>query len=492
MFARQSSVIDCADKFSQFAARIFPPRVKGWSVTAARSCVRLLRNDGLHADSALDSSLRENFGTTERIYDCQPDISTKFAVIATTTGNASPVVLSNYNGYQVEAPPGCKKAQTIYRHARRDNPVDEPLLWERYFALVATNSIDSDTDNARSARATVAAPPLVFAALRRALKSPSGLMAARYFPAASVSGNVEYQDGALANPNPTDIAIQETARMWCSKVANDIIISLGTGHLPRPNTPSTTKPHKSHSAMRIWRWSKARLEDSLDAENIHRQVDGSLDPLRRERYYRLNLLHEDILPRLDDVQCMAALRARVIDTYNGEDFKDIRLSLAAASFYFELDRCPHLDDSRDYICHGRIRIRGPFRSTRALIRSIYHGPVEFLEGETELARLQTLTDGLCGRCRRFNLPVSFSVRNLTEEITISIRLGNAASSRISNFPQCMGWFSESQALIYPLQKPSVERECSTCCRSRPTPSHIPRKRNVSITSAHPNGNKRRM
>ncbi|KAK0304140.1 hypothetical protein LTR82_017315 [Friedmanniomyces endolithicus] len=476
LFAKQSSVTSCSDTFSKFAARTFSEPSKGTAAVASsiRSWVRLLLNDGLYSDNAIDSSLREDFGTLERLFDFRTNATSlpKIAVTATTTGNGSTILLSNYNEFWTSAPPGAKRAATTYRHVRPKDPEDEPLLW-------------------KAARATSAAPPCVSpASLSRASQTDGS----KFFSAASVTNLVAYQDGGLGNPNPTDIAIEEAARMWRSEVPNDVILSLGTGFLPPAMTPKSSSFRESlrnGAAMRVWRWSKSRLQNVLDAEEIHRHLLGCLDPQSQAGYYRLNLELPDTLPRLDDAQCMDDLRTRVNKSRDEKLLTNIKLSLAASSFFFELDDPPKYGHGGHYICQGTIRVRGAFLQTCALLRGIDHGPVEFLKDGEELAKIH-LEEGICLNCRRFNLPVKFLVRHLEQEkVTISIRLENNLVSCISSFPQSMDWFTLQQSMGYPVRSGHREFDSCSCRRGKSIAGPLLRKRTTLAPDTPDGGKKRR-
>ncbi|KAK4552381.1 hypothetical protein LTR86_010395 [Recurvomyces mirabilis] len=134
LFARQSSVDDCIKTFSRFARPIFSQPVKGHKATLAsfRSYMRLFLHDGLYSDKDIDASLCENFGISERLFDFRDNktASPKIAVTATTTGDGSSIVPSNYNGILPLAPKGAHKAMKVYTHVRAKVPDEEPLLWK--------------------------------------------------------------------------------------------------------------------------------------------------------------------------------------------------------------------------------------------------------------------------------------------------------------------------------------------------------------------------
>ncbi|KAK4550937.1 hypothetical protein LTR86_011324, partial [Recurvomyces mirabilis] len=261
-----------------------------------------------------------------------------------------------------------------------------------------------------------------------------------FFSTALMNDLAEYQDGGLGNPNPTDIAMEEVGRMWRAEVSHDLILSFGTGREDRVPTSEVSMRRgtlRNSSAMRVFRWSWSRLESALNGDEVHRYMERCLD---QAVYKRINTTFPHPLPRLDDAECIPDLRSRVKADCDRICWSEIKLSLAASCFFFELDSRPKYSRGGEYLCKGAIRARGGFCETRALLQSISQGRVQFLKNEERLADI-TLDEGLCRSCGKFNLPIRFFVSDLDNEVTISIRLENDMERRISSFPQRMSWFT---------------------------------------------------
>ena len=182
---------------------------------------------------------------------------------------------------------------------------------------------------------------------------------------------------------------------------------------------------------------------SLNGERSWRNLYNSLDGDSKADYYRLNVPFAGEEPRLDDIQCMEALKSIML--LQPEDKTTIAFALLAASFYFELDRVPSLEAGR-YYCSGFVRCRNDSRAVLASLSRL-HGQLGFATDIDDLGVVKNWD--VCSCCHNYCKRVQFSVRNLDGNITIGLE-GRAVSRRkISGFPHSMAWFVREQQLDAP-------------------------------------------
>lgn len=187
------------------------------------------------------------------------------------------------------------------------------------------------------------------------------LTANRFFSPASIGDYGKYQDGGLRNPNPTDIAVAESRLIWREETRIDLVLSLGTGLPSRGNGDSLSVMHGrlwNNTLMRLLRWSRSRLLEALDGEEVHRKLEESLDETTLARYIRWNPEFADGLPRLDDLRSMDHLREVVRSSLYDEEVLRMKTAILASSFFFELRGVPRYCRNGTFVCEGSIRIRG--------------------------------------------------------------------------------------------------------------------------------------
>lgn len=292
----------------------------------------------------------------------------------------------------------------------------------------------------------------------------------RYFHPVHVGQDGGHQDGALHNPNPTEIAIEETNTI--SDARRDLIVSIGTGLAP-PLDRHSSKSYlcrmlRTCSGLRLLRCVRRAVSEAWDAEQVHQSVLrwlAALDAHSVERYYRLNLLMPDGLPPLDDVSCMESLMEDVNRCSDVQYLPDIKAALLASCFFFELDGLPTYGDEGRYACSGTIRVRGNPTHVMQLAQTVDLGLIQFVKGNETLGHLQP-RDAVCRMCKKFHQPVHFSVPDLEGSTVISLRLRRGATHRISGFPQTMNWFIAKQSLDYPFSL-DIAPSASALCHSSP-------------------------
>jgi len=100
LFLRQLPASDCVDLFDTLAKRLFPPLTGQTSnFSRLRYLLRSWYRDGCHDANALEVCLKENLGSTTRLFGhVRSLIATKVGVTAATIDKGFPVLLTNYNG----------------------------------------------------------------------------------------------------------------------------------------------------------------------------------------------------------------------------------------------------------------------------------------------------------------------------------------------------------------------------------------------------------
>ncbi|PPJ55138.1 hypothetical protein CBER1_09959 [Cercospora berteroae] len=392
LFAKQWPLAQCEDTFSRLTGEIFGAASRGsWSALAGLPYVRLLLNDALYKEAVLDSALQDSFGRYVRVFDYPHNAVSryKFAVTATNITEASPFIFTNYNG-RADRDPQCG-----YQHLRPDDVEQELLLWE-------------------AGRATSAAPA--------------------FFRTAKVPNVGTFQDGGLRLNNPVNVGLAEVRQVWSASTKVDVMLSLGTGTTqeatPIPAPPSRGR-FKDSFIPRIYR----SFMSGMDGEVVWRQLSNHLSTDAKTGHFRLNIPLSEAVSRLDDVRAMEALRNNVHVLKDDDKLLQVKRTLLAACFFFELDDIPQLDSQGFYLCSGTIRVRGDGERILSYLREAKpaSADLEFLKGQDFLGILEEEQD-TCERCRKFCKHVQFYVRNRAEEINIFLNIGNQNQQRISGFP----------------------------------------------------------
>lgn len=104
LFHRQWGVAQCIQTFDSLTREFFSTRLRagGGLWQFLRHLLRCWISDGYYDAAALEATLKRYFGLRPRLFGYLPaKTATKTAVTATTISDASPVILSNYNGIGV-------------------------------------------------------------------------------------------------------------------------------------------------------------------------------------------------------------------------------------------------------------------------------------------------------------------------------------------------------------------------------------------------------
>lgn len=92
--------------FDTLTRQLFATRLRGGGCGIyVRRLLRCWLSDGYYDTAALEVALKQHFGDHQRMFGSLPSaIATKAAVTATTISDASPVIISNYNGVGTRQP----------------------------------------------------------------------------------------------------------------------------------------------------------------------------------------------------------------------------------------------------------------------------------------------------------------------------------------------------------------------------------------------------
>lgn len=200
---------------------------------------------------------------------------------------------------------------------------------------------------------------------------------------------------------------------------------------------------------------------SLDGERTWRNIANRLDESTKADYFRLNVPWTGEEPRLDDVDCMDALRRLVqLQPQGPRDRTRIASALLVASFYFELDGIPTFQTGQ-HLCKGVIRCRNDFRAVSSSLLRIHNTQLE-LTTDTESLGLLT-SDDIYEECHVYCKSVQFHVRSLEDVVSMFVKINGLERRKISGFPHSMSWFSRQQHLDAPFGRTDHDLERLTKC-----------------------------
>jgi hypothetical protein len=265
------------------------------------------------------------------------------------------------------------------------------------------------------------------------------------------------------NNNPINIALSEARHLWPTSPNPDVFISLGTGSVASELAPRISKFRNflvDGWMPRIYR----SFSSSFDGQNAWREVIGVMDKISRESSFRFDLSVPGGLPRLDDTECMDRLSVLVHSRPSGlESHKDAVAALLATSFYFQLDTVPEYHIGL-FQCVGSIRCRAPPQHVIHCLDTLDSSQKDLYKDKINLG-IQLTSDDICHYCLRYSRPIRFFVRDLTENIVLSLRFGSKLH-RLSAFPNNMQWFAEQQGLNWSFGHSNhcsfVKQECVVC------------------------------
>jgi hypothetical protein len=401
----------CSTMFDRLSREIFGHKKTEMSPTAiAKRLWRCWVNDKVHDPQAFETALQSIFGRESRLFGplTKPQTGLKFAVVTSSISDATPFVLSNYNGekqHDTGNPSGCSiEKVSSYEVLRPEHSRDEPRLWE-------------------AARATSAAPIL--------------------YPTFRLGHLGDFQDGGLKHNNPTQLACWESRRLWPSIQSPCVLLNLGTGTCAdRP--PQSSKFRHFLLDGFVPRLFRSYM-DKIDGERMWGDFVNSLDEKSRSSYYRLNVpLTGAAL--LDDASIIGELRERVRSLPAGGITRlQVARALLISCFYFQLENLPRWT-KHGYHVHGSIRCRSNSWGVVNGLSRVGIDDVEFTTEVEVLRNLSAVRDDICGKCSRYRKDVHFFVRHPLDMISIYVKSGSLSRCRLGGFPQSIDWFINQQGL----------------------------------------------
>ena len=106
LFVRRWNVSYCSEIFDTLTRQFFSRRTRGSGnfIQQIRYLLKCWLSDGCYDVRGLENSLKEYFGTEQRMFDYTGNPSdVKVGVTATTISDASAYLFSNYNGSSVRS-----------------------------------------------------------------------------------------------------------------------------------------------------------------------------------------------------------------------------------------------------------------------------------------------------------------------------------------------------------------------------------------------------
>lgn len=264
------------------------------------------------------------------------------------------------------------------------------------------------------------------------------------FPTIDIPGLGTFQDGGIRRlNNPINLALSEAKHLWPNSPNPDVFISLGTGSAATDSSQTVSRFRNIFVdgwVPRIYR----SFSSSFEGQCGWREILGLLDDKSRDDYFRFDLSVPSGLPSMDNTDCMDQLSKLVHSNPSGQQkHLEAIASLLATSFFFQLDSRPQYY-SGFLQCIGTIRCRAPAQYAINWIDGFDSSRKDFYKDNMNLG-LHLTPDDICYSCNRYCRRVRFIVRDLNENIGISIQFGGK-QRHLSGFPNNMQWFIEQQGI----------------------------------------------
>lgn len=261
------------------------------------------------------------------------------------------------------------------------------------------------------------------------------------FPAINLSIG-SFQDGGLKHNNPIGIGIGESRHIWPENSSMDVVLSLGTG---TTDGQSQINPHYRHRINdgfipRLYR----SFMSSLDGEHSWKDMINRLDDTTREDYFRFNI-EINGSPDIDNITRMDEWRDTVRQQSTAlARCEEVVSALLVSSFFFELEKPPEYERGF-FRCDGFIRCRSNCNNVVKAVERLCDNEMEFLLDSGVVAIFEGRND-ICRWCQRYRKKITFYVRHPSDQVTLSLRMGEHSCRRLSGFPQTMEWFVKMQEL----------------------------------------------
>ncbi|KAH8753260.1 hypothetical protein F5883DRAFT_432473, partial [Diaporthe sp. PMI_573] len=155
-----------------------------------------------------------------------------------------------------------------------------------------------------------------------------------YFPPKEIHDIGVFQDAGPLENDPVVSALTEAAAMYPHVEEPNFVVSLGTGE-PAPDNSSSIDVSRdiwrNGTLPRLFRLFWEKMRD----EKMRQVFHGS------GRYHRLNVRFDDMEPRLDDTQSIAAVGLKTESEQGlSAAIERVAYSITASLFYFELKTRP--------------------------------------------------------------------------------------------------------------------------------------------------------
>ncbi|KAF2113714.1 hypothetical protein BDV96DRAFT_601192 [Lophiotrema nucula] len=243
------------------------------------------------------------------------------------------------------------------------------------------------------------------------------------FPPEHIEEVGTFQDPGPLENDPLLWALSEFSALYPRLQAPDFAISLGTGEPAQTGYDASTEDRRGV------------LMENMRGRAIRRVSRALINAGQKfPRYHRLSIAFGSTEPRLDDVDSIPELIARVrADKSLGESIDNVAHCLIASLFYFELDSLPEWRDG-GHVLNGRI------------LCCIRPGDAEFdelLMRLTGQAAKFHVNDGQLSGVVTFGERVQIQV---SEEFTISMKLKDGKAYSISGSPFTVKSLVQAQGL----------------------------------------------
>jgi hypothetical protein len=302
----------------------------------------------------------------------------------------------------------------------------------------------------------------------------------RLFPSIDLPGLGQCEDGGLKANCPAPICRRETRYMWPWMPEPGILISLATGSHERGHHWEVAR-HTRRSGF-IGRLYSAFMS-SMDADIAWGELLAQLDESTKESFYRLTVDFKGQLPFLSSVSSMDQMIRLVNEQGTGNQVRRALSALLVSSLFFEVQFISRRANE-SYHCLGTLRCRIAGLVFISILTRLHPYKMTYFYGSTDLG-LSPSEQAVCEICSRYCLAVQFTVKNLDEPITLSLRLGDDLQPRLGGFPHPLRWFLQQQGLDtlggndLPARAP-----CKSCDRNadrRKMDPTTPRKRDLIHT-----------
>lgn len=185
----------------------------------------------------------------------------------------------------------------------------------------------------------------------------------------------------------------------------------------------------------------------LDGEKAWKEFINSLPTGCEKRYHRLNLRLQGAEPPIDDINNIHLLKQQTLHSLKSDvQLSQVWDSIYAALFYFELEAYPTFENSM-FNCSGNIfcRLHLPPQGRQALYEQLCSRNAYFIILGHPISCVETRAKP----AHFFKRRVRFSVSDLSDVVSISIKGSVSDSCSISGLPKQLARLIALQQLESP-------------------------------------------